>query len=895
MARHGSGAAAWPRLLALFGTFLALLASLAPFADVVLPVPHLGLAGAAIALIGVLTWRPGTALVEIAAPSPEPTGNVAELRAEIEKHKQMERELTGAKQTAEAAMMSKGEFLATMSHEIRTPLNGIIPLLDLLLSSPMPPDQREHVQTAFGSAKQLLRIVDDILDYSKLEANKLELESVGLNLKDMLEGVLRLMEKPAESKGLKLSLNIDGGVRLAVRGDPTRLRQILTNLLSNAIKFTEKGTVSISVTKRGETRTQHELRFEVRDTGVGLTAVAAAKLFQPFSQAESSTTRTYGGTGLGLVICKRIVDLMGGTIGVDSTPGKGSLFWFQIPMLKALGDIGLKKRDINGARVLLVSSNSAQQRRFAHALPTWGAMAVLATNTQEAIAKLRAAAGRASSWSFDVMLVDATSIPSTVQALHRGVMREPSLEDLRLVYLRGPDEDVPAEIADNERVRVLMRDTADSELRTQLTRLLESEPKPPPAPVIVPEPPMAPSSIPPGTPIRGHVLLVEDNPVNRQVAQRLLQLAGLSLDSAENGKEAVDRLDAGHYDAVLMDCQMPVMDGYTATRTIRNTEAERKLPRIPIIAMTANAMVGDREKCLASGMDDYLSKPLNRSLLEDTLRRWLPAGAVSKPGAAPAVAPVPVAPPVAEGPRSAEDLINAIPSGGMRHAAPRMPAPPPLALPAEASAPLTVSANPDIARPPRPTVREVMQPAAAAPRPAAPGPLTAPAIRPAAAAPPVAPAATAAPAPRAPMPAARPGAGAPTRLPANAAEPVMRTSAPGMQASAAPVLSREIVDDLREIMGEEFVALVRVFLEDAPQALKKLEQAALKQDVDGLIGPAHSLKSTSANLGALALSDLARTIEHGSRQRTLTDPVGHVAALSREFHRVEGALKGFLG
>jgi signal transduction histidine kinase/DNA-binding NarL/FixJ family response regulator/HPt (histidine-containing phosphotransfer) domain-containing protein len=876
--------ARWPRWLA-FGGALATLGALgAPLAGIAGPWNVLALGSAALALAGagMALGSGGGGAGRRARPVDD---NVEQLRAELEKHKALERELIIAKQAAEAAMMSKGEFLATMSHEIRTPLNGVIPLLDILLSSPMPPDQRDIVSTAFGSAKQLLRIVDDILDYSKLEANKLDLETVGINLKDVLEGVMRLMERAAENKGLRLVLHIDPAVRLAVRGDPVRLRQVLTNLVSNAIKFTDRGSVTINVTRRAETRTQHELRFDVRDTGVGIAPEAAAKLFQPFSQAESSTTRTYGGTGLGLVICKRIVDLMGGQIGVESERGRGSLFWFQIPMLKALGDIGTRKRDINGARVLLVTANAAQQRRFTMALPQWGAMVVHAGATQEAIAKLRAAAGRSSSWSFDLMLVDAGSIPTTVQALHRSVMREASLEDLRVVYLRG-DDDLPGEIVEGERVRILMRETADSELRSQLLRTLDNEQ--PRAIGATPgaEMPEAPAPSTPRTavaaaaarkvtpvratlgpdqPIRGHVLLVEDNPVNRQVAQRLLALAGLSIDCAENGREAVDRIAATRYDAVLMDCQMPVMDGYTATRQIRANEAIQEQPHLPIIAMTANAMVGDREKCLASGMDDYLSKPLNRGLLEETLRRWLPAEPVGQP----APAPTPAPPPVARAPASAGGAMpprpSSFPSAIARASTPR----PGIPLPSVPDA-AVAAALPASAAPARPSVREIMARGAAAPA-------QAPA------------AAIERPARVAPTPAPRP----PMAAPPPAAHTPMRSAPP--PASSAPVLNREIVDDLREIMGEEFIALVRVFLEDAPRALQKLEAAAARSDIDALVGPAHSLKSTSANLGALALSDLARTIEHGARQRNLADPGETVGALGREFHRVEAALRGFLG
>jgi CheY-like chemotaxis protein/HPt (histidine-containing phosphotransfer) domain-containing protein len=458
-----------------------------------------------------------------------------------------------------------------------------------------------------------------------------------------------------------------------------------------------------------------------------------------------------------------------------------------------------------------------------------------------------------------------------VLALHRGVMREAVLEELRIIYLRG-DEDLPTEIVENDRVRILIRDTTDAELRQQLTRLLDSDHRP----VAPPEPVARVPALAPDAPIRGHVLLVEDNPVNRQVAQRLLALAGLTLDSAENGKEAVDRLAATRYDAVLMDCQMPVMDGYTATRQIRMHEAAHKLPRLPIIAMTANAMVGDREKCLASGMDDYLSKPLNRALLEDTLRRWLPAIPAGRPGPdsiVPSTTPGRTAAAPVEAARrmSAAELIAAAgPAPAM--ATPAPPAARPASVPSAAVASSAASAGTL-----RPSLREIIQNRAP----------TAPLARP----------------PAAPVAATTPARPTPPSVaktpPAAASAPVARSNpliAPAAApATNGPVLNREIVDDLREIMGEEFVALVRVFLEDAPGALQKLERAASQGEIDALVGPAHSLKSTSANLGALALSDIARTIEHGARQRTLSDPAREVAALGQEFRRVEAALRGFLG
>ena len=724
--------------------------------------------------------------------------DVHALRAELEKHKQLERELVAAKQAAEAAMMSKGEFLATMSHEIRTPLNGIIPLLDILLGSPLKDDQREYVRTAFQSARQLLRIVDDILDYSKLDANKLTLETVGLNLRELLEAVMRLMEKQAEAKSLALKMEIDPSVRLAVRGDPVRLRQVLTNLLSNAVKFTDRGRIDLKVSRLGETHDSHLLRFEVRDTGIGLSETARGRLFQPFSQADASTTRTFGGTGLGLVICKRIVDLMGGRIGVESSEGRGSLFWFEVPVLKAVGDISNSRRELNGARCLVLTSDPAMERRLMGALPTWGITPIHVSTTQEALGKLRASSTRGASWAFDLLIADLASVRTTAVALHRTVTREASLSQLKVAWLED-DSGNPVNLEPDARMRFITRASSDIELRQRLTGLIEVNTETPSSPSDTSEldSTSAMPSVTSGEKLHGHVLLVEDNPVNRQVAHRLLSLSGLTLDVAENGKEALERLQEGRYQAVLMDCQMPVMDGYTATRKRRESEQRLSLPRMPIIAMTANAMVGDRDKCLQAGMDDYLSKPLNRALLEKTLRHWLEGKAKPAPATDTGAA------------------ANAAESTAKR---PRL---------------VAVESPPE--------------------------------------------------APASPSTVAAPGPAAARTLPVVDAD------------NSEPALQADIVADLREIMGVEFASLVTVFLEDAPRAIIQLESAALAEDNAGLIGPAHSLKSTSANLGAMRMSELAKTIEHGARQSQLQDPGRHVAALAAEFGRVEAALRATVG
>ncbi|MBW8311667.1 MAG: response regulator, partial [Rhizobium sp.] len=594
------------------------------------------------------------ALVQAAQTTGEQTREVNALQEELALHRRLERELTEAKQAAESAMMAKGEFLATMSHEIRTPLNGIIPMLDLLMSSRLQPDQQEILRTAYTSARQMQRIVDDILDYSKLEANKVTLETTSFNLRELLDSVIRLMEKPAESKGLRLNLQIDPAVRLAVRGDPVRLRQVLTNLLSNAVKFTERGSVSLAVTRRGETRSQHELRFEVTDTGIGIDK--DARLFRAFSQADASTTRLYGGTGLGLVICKRIVDLMGGSIGVESEPGRGSTFWFEIPLLKAAGDIQGQRSDLNGARVLLLSTDAHLRQRIGQAAPGWGANLTQAETTQDTLTKLRTALTRGANWSFDLLLVDLNSVRSTAIALHRNLRRTPELEDLRVVYLHG-EEAVAAELTQGPHALLLPRQIGGSELRNAIGSFLSAqtsprtpEPEPEPLPERTLVGPTGEDSGDTGKGrLRGRILLVEDNPVNLMVAQRLVGLLGLHCETADNGEKALDRMQQGNLDLVLMDCQMPVKDGYTASREWRQFEVAQNLARLPIIAMTANAMAGDRQKCLDAGMDDYLSKPVDRRLLEATIARWLQhrpsAGGGPPPPPPPPPPPAPTAPP----------------------------------------------------------------------------------------------------------------------------------------------------------------------------------------------------------------------------------------------------------
>ncbi|WP_243708020.1 hybrid sensor histidine kinase/response regulator [Luteimonas arsenica] len=724
-----------------------------------------------------------------------------QLQAQIEQHTQLEHQLRQAKQAAESAVMAKGEFLATMSHEIRTPLNGIVPMLDLLMHARLAPDHAELVRTAYTSSQQMLRIVDDILDYSKLEADKLELETTGFNLRELLDGVIQLMERPAQAKGLRMSLSVDPAVRLAVRGDPVRLRQILGNLVSNAVKFTERGSVSLSVRRIGETAAQHQLRFEVRDTGIGIPAGSQSRLFQAFSQADASTTRLYGGTGLGLAISKRIVDLMSGRIGVESEPGHGATFWFEIPLLKAAGDMpsgGAEDSTARG-RLLLLSADPRLRLRLSMLLPNWGLRVSSVETTQEALDRLRAAANQGAPWAYSLVLADLAGMRSTAVALHRNLGRQAVYGDLRLVCLYG-DDPIPDEL--QRSVTLLSRQAPDADLRAALleggtTQTPDS--REPIAMATIPTPST------PAAPVRAaRVLLVEDNPVNLMVGQRLLSVLGITCDTASNGEAALLRMEASRYDIVLMDCQMPVMDGYTATRRWRETEEAAGDGRhVPIIAMTANAMAGDRQKCLDAGMDDYLAKPVTRSELERTLARWWNAETAA---AAAQRESYEVDPHTGDmiGPGGAiEDVVAA-------------DAPPPPVVPAQVAAPSPI-------------------PTAA-----------------------TAPAASAAPLPQQALP---------------------------------PVLDHEILDELRAMLGGDLDHLIDVFLTDTPRLIGTLEQAATGPDYEALRDAAHSLKSSSANLGAMSLSAAAKRVELGARERLLERPAVAVALVANEFVRARAALK----
>jgi len=658
---------------------------------------------------------------------------------------EIERDLQGVRELADSANKAKTEFLATISHEIRTPLNGILPILEMLLDSKMNKEQRRYVRTAFSSSRHLLRIINDVLDFARAESGKLQLESIEFDLPELVDGVVDLMQGSAANKGLQLGASIDEDVPASLRGDPIRLRQIFTNLLSNAIKFTDSGRVGLSVSLRRASRKEVELLFSVKDTGIGMSRDAARRIFKSFTQADASTTRKHGGTGLGLVICKRLVELMGGRIGVRSRLGEGSDFWFLLPLRRSMRDIPPAREDLSGVRLLSVIPNERKAREVSEYLTEWGVLEERAT-VGTAHSKLQTSAMLGRTWAQELLLIDAWGIEQALVPLLREVRSDPLLADMHVVVACDSTE-LAEQLHREFNVYFLSGGMHAAPLRRCLYRLfdvqadrggkgkeaedegfrdlnLDKE-------LALYESDQTGFTADVGVD-QGDVLLVEDNPVNLEVTRRVLERLGVRTMVANNGEEALHKLQQGSVKLVFMDCQMPVMDGYQATRRWRQIEGKSGLPRLPVIAMTANAMQGDREKCLDAGMDDYLAKPVSIADMRAMLQRW------------------------------------------------------------------------------------------------------------------------------------RPGS------PAQAVQSPPGAYAPG-KASAENLIDAQVVQELREVMEDGFQGLVQTYLDNTPQLLQELDQAASRSQVDALVIPAHSLKSSSANLGAIRLSELARRVETAAREGRLED------------------------
>ncbi len=526
---------------------------------------------------------------------------------DISEYKATEEALEAAHAQALAATRAKSEFLASMSHEIRTPMNAVIGITDLLLDTPLTTEQRQFVETVRSSGDVLLNVINDILDFSKVESGKLEFERIGLDPEALADDVARLMGERATAKGLDLTCGIAADVPRNLIGDPGRLRQVLLNLVGNAIKFTETGDVAIRVTAQHITDDQAVLRVEVSDTGIGISPQAQARLFDAFTQADASTTRKFGGTGLGLAISRRIVELLGGHIGVESVPGEGTTFWFTVPCTRAgAAPAGPDVATLGGMRVLVVDDSRASRVMLEQTLLDAGLTVQVARSADEALGLLESGP-----WPHVALIDEGLADGGGISLAERLRARAP--HPLAIVLLSSR---LAAVTGTMERTARLMKPVRRSELLAALERLG----RPVVAEVVAPPPA-------PRVPVKGashaaRVLVAEDNAVNQRVARLMLEKCGCRVDVVENGALAVEAVATGIYDLVLMDCQMPVCDGFEATRRIRALAGPAN--GIVVVALTANALSGDRAHCLAAGMNDYLAKPVRRDALAELLSRYLP-------------------------------------------------------------------------------------------------------------------------------------------------------------------------------------------------------------------------------------------------------------------------------
>ena len=669
---------------------------------------------------------------------------ILEIEAEVVARRQAEASMEEAMQAADAANRAKSDFLANMSHEIRTPMNSIIGLSNLCLQTDLTAKQSDYLHKVYMSAQSLLGIINDILDFSKIEAGKLSLEHADFDLRDIIEECAAMLAERAHAKGVELAAAIPPDLPQVV-GDAGRVRQILLNLIGNAVKFTDRGEVVVSVHAVEPVGSEElRLRFEVKDTGIGIAAEVRDQIFEAFSQADGSTTRRYGGTGLGLAICRKLVSLMGGEIGLADAPGPGSTFAFVLPFAVSRTPVlAYPPPDLSGLKVLLVDDHPTSRQILERQLQAWGCRCDQAGNGDDALAMLLSAEPGLEPYRLAVLDWHMPGMDGF--ELARRIRREKRLDELRLVMLGSALPDRTAEAAGETGIaQFLTKPVRQAQLIDCLHKVMGSD---------VAEPAIA--EVQANPPLDADVLLVEDSAVNQEVARRMLELAGCRVRVASQGLEALALLEQWPFDLVFMDCHMPEMDGFSATRTIRRRGmASRHGGRLPVIALTANVIKGTEDECLAAGMDDYLAKPFRRDQIQTMVHKWLERPASPPPS-----------------PATAEDT---------------------------------------------------------------------------------------------------------------------------MQTGPSEVLDRVTLDAVRALNSpgspDLLVHIAGIFRDQAPQFLARIDAAVRTLDGNGLRESAHTLKSSSANVGALGLVALCRQLEELGRSGRPQEAAALLARLHREMERVDAAL-----